>query len=65
MVTKGHVTQTCGSPAPTNMSNLNGSNNVPTSPTGSDDMRYHGTELVMLYDYKVISYSLLSSPIQK
>nr|CAG4636269.1 EOG090X083C [Eubosmina coregoni] len=49
---QGHVTQTCGSPAPTNMSNLNGSNNIPTSPTGSDDMRYHGTELVMLYDYK-------------
>lgn len=21
---------------------------------GSDDLRYHGTELVMLYDYKVI-----------
>ena len=25
---------------------------MPTSPTGSDDMRFHGTELVMLYDYK-------------
>ena len=58
----GHVTQACGSPVPA-MSNLNNSNNMPTSPTGSDDMRYHGTELVMLYDYKVrlstykISYS--------
>ena len=48
----GHVTQACGSPVPA-MSNLNNSNNMPTSPTGSDDMRYHGTELVMLYDYKV------------
>lgn len=50
----GHVTQACGNPAPVNhpMSNLNSSNNLPTSPTGSDDMRYHGTELVMLYDYK-------------
>jgi hypothetical protein len=51
-VTTGHVTQACGSPVPA-MSNLNNSNNMPTSPTGSDDMRYHGTELVMLYDYKV------------
>ena len=50
--TTGHVTQACGSPVPA-MSNLNNSNNMPTSPTGSDDMRYHGTELVMLYDYKV------------
>jgi len=51
---QSHVTQACGSPAPANhpMSNLNSSNNLPTSPTGSDDMRYHGTELVMLYDYK-------------
>ena len=32
---------------------------MPTSPTGSDDMRYHGTELVMLYDYKVRAYSVL------
>jgi len=51
---QSHVTQACGNPAPVNhpMSNLNSSNNLPTSPTGSDDMRYHGTELVMLYDYK-------------
>nr|CAG4641790.1 EOG090X083C [Eurycercus lamellatus] len=48
---QSHVTQACGSPVPA-MSNLNSSNNMPTSPTGSDDMRYHGTELVMLYDYK-------------
>ncbi|EFX85167.1 hypothetical protein DAPPUDRAFT_313770 [Daphnia pulex] len=48
---QSHVTQACGSPVPA-MSNLNNSNNMPTSPTGSDDMRYHGTELVMLYDYK-------------
>lgn len=57
----GHVTQACGSPVPA-MSNLNNSNNMPTSPTGSDDMRYHGTELVMLYDYKV-SFSFLSKEI--
>lgn len=25
----------------------------PLAPAGSDDLRYHGTELVMLYDYKV------------
>lgn len=48
---QSHVTQACGSPAPAT-NNLNNSNNMPTSPTGSDDMRYHGTELVMLYDYK-------------
>lgn len=54
----GHVTQACGSPAPT-MSNLNSSNNMPTSPTGSDEMRFHGTELVMLYDYKVNNPLLL------
>ncbi|KAK4005075.1 SH3 domain-containing protein Dlish [Daphnia magna] len=48
---QSHVTQACGSPVPA-MSNMNNSNNMPTSPTGSDDMRYHGTELVMLYDYK-------------
>ena len=53
----GHVTQACGSPVLA-MSNLNNSNNMPTSPTGSDDMRYqHGTELVMLYDYKVSLFS--------
>lgn len=23
------------------------------TPAGNDDLRYHGTELVMLYDYKV------------
>lgn len=53
----GHVTQACGSPVPA-MSNLNNSNNMPTSPTGSDDMRYHGTELVMLYDYKVRAFEV-------
>lgn len=26
---------------------------------GSDDLRYHGTELVMLYDYKVCCIYLL------
>ncbi len=53
----GHVTQACGSPAPAmnhpSMNSMNGGNNgMPISPSGSDDLRYHGTELVMLYDYK-------------
>lgn len=32
-----------------------GNGNVASNPMlgGSDDLRYHGTELVMLYDYKV------------
>lgn len=36
------------------LSNNNNNNNVIQTPqiVGSDDLRYHGTELVMLYDYK-------------
>jgi len=52
---QSHVTQACGSPPPTNhssMNSMNNSNTIPISPSGSDDLRYHGTELVMLYDYK-------------
>nr|CAG4650245.1 EOG090X083C [Sida crystallina] len=53
---QSHVTQACGSPAPIgnhpSMNSMNSSNNMPTSPSGSDELRYHGTELVMLYDYK-------------
>lgn len=31
----------------------------PSQIIGSDDLRYHGTELVMLYDYKVITEKFL------
>lgn len=43
--------------------NMNTTNGVTVAPTtvpqvmgGSDDLRYHGTELVMLYDYKVKTF---------
>lgn len=36
-------------------SNNNNNTNLQQQMLGSDDLRYHGTELVMLYDYKVRS----------
>jgi hypothetical protein len=35
------------------LNNNTSSQNQPQHPPGSDELRYHGTELVMLYDYKV------------
>lgn len=40
-----------------NNGNANNSHNQATILNGSEDLRYHGTELVMLYDYKVTIYS--------
>lgn len=38
-----------------NTANVSGARNQANqlTPATSDDLRYHGTELVMLYDYKV------------
>lgn len=36
-----------------NNGNANNPHNQATVVNGSEDLRYHGTELVMLYDYKV------------
>nr|CAG4640958.1 EOG090X083C [Eulimnadia texana] len=52
---QSHVSQACSSPPPQNnsiSSNNNSNSLIATSPTGSEDLRCHGTELVMLYDYK-------------
>ncbi|EDS35479.1 conserved hypothetical protein [Culex quinquefasciatus] len=48
------LNMTGGGPPGNNNNNNNNNNNVnPQQPgIGSDDLRYHGTELVMLYDYK-------------
>jgi hypothetical protein len=40
------------------------SNNITGQPGPNDELRYHGTELVMLYDYKVRIVLLLNTSIK-
>lgn len=60
----GTVQNTTGTSPTNNSTNVNQTNNniltnnninalSQLAMTGSDDLRYHGTELVLLYDYKV------------
>jgi len=60
----GTVQNTTGTSPTNNTTNVNPTNNniltnnninalSQLAMTGSDDLRYHGTELVLLYDYKV------------
>jgi len=49
----GHLTQTNNQNVNNNFASPSNAHLL-TSPS-NDDLRYHGTELVMLYDYKVSS----------
>ncbi|BES93222.1 Variant SH3 domain [Nesidiocoris tenuis] len=51
-VIQGHITQMNNNQNVNNPVNNPRTPGPPLAPAGSDDLRYHGTELVMLYDYK-------------
>lgn len=49
-VIQGHLNRVTNQSLPGNLTNQNNSHLLTSSSV--DDLRYHGTELVMLYDYK-------------
>ncbi|KAF6204960.1 hypothetical protein GE061_019127 [Apolygus lucorum] len=51
-VIQGHINQMNNNQTVTNNTVNSARTQGPLAPAGNDDLRYHGTELVMLYDYK-------------